>query len=82
MAATTFLPIQSNSTTLSSLRVALLEALTLSRPPADSASAGDAEPSILPARAEDIALWRRVEGDEVGWELLRDEKGSADKWGL
>ena len=74
------MPIQPTSTTLSSLRTAFLEALTLSRPPSDADTYFEAEPEVLPSKAEDVGLWRSMEGD--GWELLKDEKGSADKWGL
>lgn len=79
---TVLLPVTS-STTLNILRTTLLEALTLSRPEADSPL--DPEPVTLPKAASEIALWKKDEEneeEEVKWILLADEKSGADKWGL
>ncbi|SCZ92593.1 BZ3500_MvSof-1268-A1-R1_Chr5-2g08011 [Microbotryum saponariae] len=70
---TVFLPV-SSSTTLSSLRTDLIQALKHGR---------DTEVDPLPASPNEIALWRSsgVEGEET-WTRLTDEKSTADKWGL
>ena len=79
--ATIFLPITSSST-LASLRVAFLDALTQSRP-TDSPEL-ELEPEELPSSAGEIAFWK-AEGEDEGepqWVQLKDEKSGADKWGL
>ncbi|SGY67855.1 BQ5605_C004g02816 [Microbotryum silenes-dioicae] len=70
---TVFLPV-SSSTTLSSLRTDLIQALQHGR---------DTEVDPLPASPNEIALWRSsgAEGEET-WTRLTDEKSTADKWGL
>ncbi|SCV72609.1 BQ2448_4146 [Microbotryum intermedium] len=70
---TVFLPVSSSST-LSSLRSELIEALKHGR---------DTEVDPLPTSADQIALWRSsgIEGEET-WTRLTDEKSTADKWGL
>ncbi|KAL8279870.1 hypothetical protein RQP46_007720 [Phenoliferia psychrophenolica] len=79
---TVFLPITSSST-LATLRVALLDALTQSRP-TDSPEL-EPEPTELPNSAAQIAFWKSDAEDEEGgtqWVQLKDEKSGADKWGL